>query len=139
MKPPPMHPNPPGLDLVDDGPFWIRVMDHEKGGPTGAGNAFEGHTTFTATPMPYRKAWGHRYEVTIDACPWLPPFLARVGPGNQFTEYRAGGDTIELGERFYVDLLDRKGTKDTVPTASELHAAIIEGLAPHGITEITFG
>ncbi|AXV10017.1 hypothetical protein DVS28_b0247 (plasmid) [Euzebya pacifica] len=134
-----MHPHPPGLDLVDNGPFWIRVMDHEGGEPNGAANVFEGHTTFTATPLPYRKAWGHRYEVTIDACPWLNPFLARVGPGSMFTEYRDGQDTIEVGERYYVELLDRKGTKDTVPTASELEAAILKGLAPHGITAITFG
>lgn len=133
-----MHPNPPGLDLVDDGEFWIRVMDHEKGGPHGAGNVFEGHTTFTARPLPYRKAWGHRYEVTVDACRWLGPFLARVGPGSLHTEYRAGEDCIEVGERFCVELLDRKGPKDAVPTATELEAAVLEALAPHGITSITF-
>ena len=138
MKPAPMHPAPPPLDLVDHGPFWIRVMDHDAGGKYGAGNVFEGWSTFTARPMPYRKAWGHRYHLIVDACPFLTDIVARVGPGKSHADYVAGADTIEAGERYYVELLDRTGPKDPVPTASELHAAVKDGLAQFGVTRIEF-
>jgi hypothetical protein len=117
---------------VENGPFTIRVHDHDTP------SVWQGTTTFSSRPLPYRKPWGHRYEVTIDACADLGTFIARVGPGNQWADYRAGEARIEIGERYYVDILDRTPTKDPVPTASEMRAAILDALAPHGVTDISF-
>ena len=139
MTTPRMHPDPPGLDLVDDGPFLIRVLDHEAGPANGAGIVYEGPSTFTARPAPYRKQWGHRYIVTVDAVPFLHDIVARVGPGGGVhVDYVAGGNCIEAGERYWIELVDRMPTKDPVPTASELHRHILDALAPFGVTEIRF-